>query len=120
MSYGGARAGTFNRKVDFYRQTDTQDESGQKAHGYVYHFSKMMDVTSSKGAEKTQSEREELAKVYLRFRGHFDSRLTVLHKAKFDGNYYDVQNFAPVGTSNRRVVVFTGELIDAINIVIEE
>lgn len=119
MSQGGIRAGSLNVKVDYYKQTSTVDpESNQQIHGMAFDFSKMCDPRPIRGLERTQHGRENMAIITVSFRCYFDPRVTVTHSIRWEGNFYNIKGFAPMGTMNRRFMECLGELIDADKIVI--
>lgn len=114
----GIQSGRLNRKIDFYRQVSTKSRTGQMVHTYTFDFSAMSAVYPMRGNERTKHEREEMATMLFKFKTYFNPRVSVTHKIKFDGNFFDIQGFAPMGSMNRRVIEFTGELIDASKVVL--
>lgn len=118
MAQGGIRPGRLNRKVEFYRQVNVVDDAGQETHSWTLDFSAMCDVRFVRGSEMSRHGREEMATILATFTMYFNRSFTVKHRAKFNGDFYDVQNFAPAGSLNRRHMSFTGELIDASQMVI--
>lgn len=118
MTQGGIRAGTLNRKIEFYKPNISTDNSGQQINTYVLDFFAMAAVNPVRSVERMRHGREEMATLLYRFKIHFTPRLKVTHRVKFNGDFFDVQGFAPMGTMNRRFIEFVGELIDASQIVI--
>lgn len=118
MAHGGIKAGALNRKIDFYIPTSAVDYTGQEVKTFALDFSAMSDVRPIRGRERMQHGREEMATLLYSFRIHFTPRLTVNHRVLFNGDYFDIQSFSPMGSLNRRMIEFVGELIDASKIVI--
>jgi SPP1 family predicted phage head-tail adaptor len=118
MSHGGLRTGTLNRKIDFYKIALTTDSHGQAVESFTFDFSAMADVRPIKGSERAKHDRSEMTTLYYLFKIHFTPKVKVTHKILFNGDYFNIQGFAPMGSLNRRFIELTGELLDASKIVI--
>jgi SPP1 family predicted phage head-tail adaptor len=119
MSTGGIRAGTLNRKIEFFREVKTEDpDSGQEVRSFDFDFAAMADPRPVRGHERSQYGREEIAVRLVNFRVFYKETISATHKIRFNGEFYDIQSIAPMGSLNRRFVEILGEIIDASSIVV--
>jgi len=118
MAQGGIRAGSLNRKIDLYKEVVTSDSSGQEIRGYQYDFSLLSDARPLRGTERAQAGRVELATITYTFRTYYKEKISVKHKVKFNGEFFDIQSLAPMGNLNRRFMEIFAELRGASTLVI--
>lgn len=118
MTHGGIKAGSLNRKIELYKPVNTIDPSGQEIHAYSFDFEAFAAVDFLRGKEKMQHGREEMSTILANFKIRFTPKLLVTHRIKFNGDFYNIQSFAPMGSMNRQLIEVLGELLDASKIVI--
>lgn len=117
---GGIAAGKLDRLIEFWKFPKIFDDNGQEVPSPTgeLDFKAWAAVSSIRGREQTKSGREEMAMMLMIFKIRFNSKVSALHKVKFNGIFFDIQSMSPMGRRNRELIEITAQQLDMSTIVV--